>query len=127
MFLGLNPSTATATTDDPTIRRCIGFARDWGFGSLVMANLFAYRSSDPVVLSRVSDPIGPRNNWWLSFHRNRVQRVIAAWGIHGALLSRDADVMESFPELHCLGVTKNGHPKHPLYLPANIEPKRFCA
>src|SRR5580693_6443581 len=86
LFVGLNPSTATARIDDPTIRRCVRFARDWGFGSLAMANLFAYRSTCPSALPSVRDPIGPRNNWWLSFLRNRVDLVVAAWGVSGQLL-----------------------------------------
>jgi hypothetical protein len=125
LFVGLNPSTATAKIDDPTIRRCVRFARDWGFGSVVMANLFAYRSTCPSILPRVHDPVGPRNNWWLSFLRNRVDLVIAAWGVSGQLLARDRQVIEAFPSMHCLGLTKNGFPKHPLYLSATTEPQPF--
>lgn len=127
LFVGLNPSTATATIDDPTIRRCVRFAKDWGFGSLVMANLFAYRATDPAVLCSVVDPIGPKNDWWLSFLRSRVELVIAAWGTNGGLLCRDAKVISKLPNLHCLGLTKSGHPRHPLYLPAATEPIRFHA
>jgi hypothetical protein len=77
------------------------------------------------VLAQIDDPIGPRNNWWLSSLRNQVDLVIAAWGIHGSLLSRDDYVIESFHKLHCLGVTKDGHPRHPLYLPADARPQRY--
>jgi hypothetical protein len=125
MFIGLNPSTATATKADPTVRRCIGFAHDWNFGSLVVVNLFAWRSTCPAILAKVVDPIGPRNNWWLSFYRSRVDLIVAVWGVHGSLMSRDEDVIASFPDLHCLGVTRDGHPKHPLYLPSRSNPKRF--
>jgi hypothetical protein len=127
LFIGLNPSTANATLNDPTIRRCIGFARDWGYGSMLMANLFAYRATEPCVLLRVHDPIGPRNNWWLSVLQRRVELVVAAWGIHGTLLARDIAVCSKLSEVYCLGLTKAGHPKHPLYLPATATPTRFSA
>lgn len=127
LFIGLNPSTATGAIDDPTIRRCVRFAKDWGFGSLVMANLFAYRSADPAVLTSVRDPVGPKNDWWLSTLRGRAELVVAAWGGHGDLMSRNLAVMSAFPYLHCLGLTKGGHPRHPLYLPAHTEPIRFHA
>jgi hypothetical protein len=122
LFVGLNPSTADASADDPTIRRCVRFARDWGYGSLIMANLFAYRATEPCVLPRVDDPVGPRNNWWLSILSRKVDLVIAAWGVHGTLLARDIEVLGKLSEVHCLGVTKAGHPKHPLYLPATVTP-----
>lgn len=125
MFIGLNPSTATAATDDPTLRRCIRFAQAWGFGSLVMTNLFAMRSTDPAALSRAVDPIGPRNNWWLAFHRGRADAVVAAWGAHGTLHSRGEEVIRRFRDLHCLGLTRNGQPRHPLYLPGDLELVRF--
>jgi hypothetical protein len=127
LFIGLNPSTADAKLNDPTIRRCIGFARDWGYGSMLMANLFAYRATEPCVLPDVDDPIGPRNNWWLSVLQRQVDLVVAAWGIHGTLLSRDVYVLSRLSEVHCLGLTKAGHPKHPLYLPATVTPARFFA
>jgi hypothetical protein len=125
LFVGLNPSTADARADDPTIRRCIRFARDWGYGSLVMANLFAYRATEPTVLPRVDDPIGPKNNWWLSILQRQVDLVVVAWGVHGTLQARDLEVLGKFPEVHCLGVTRAGHPKHPLYLPATTTPRPF--
>lgn len=125
MFIGLNPSTATAAADDPTIRRCVGFAKAWGFGSLVMANLFALRSTDPAALSRAADPIGPRNNWWLAFERARVKSIIAAWGAQGTLHSRSDQVVSRFGEMYCLGLTRNGQPRHPLYLPGDAEMVRF--
>jgi hypothetical protein len=125
LFIGLNPSTATATINDPTIRRCIRFAQDWGFGSLLMANLFAYRATEPGILREIDDPIGPRNNWWLSNLQRKAGLVVAAWGIHGTLLSREAEVLHKLTDVHCLGITKAGHPKHPLYLPASAKPRRF--
>lgn len=127
LFIGLNPSTADAKLNDPTIRRCIGFARDWGYGSMLMGNLFAFRATEPRLLPTVDDPIGPRNNWWLSVLHKQVDLVVAAWGIHGTLLARDLDVLSKLSEVYCLGLTKAGHPKHPLYLPATVTPTRFSA
>jgi hypothetical protein len=125
LFVGLNPSTADATVNDPTIRRCIRFAQDWNFGSLIMANLFAYRTTEPSLLPRVSDPVGPRNNWWLSMLQRKADLVIAAWGIHGTLLARNSEVLGKLTGTYCLGLTKAGHPKHPLYLAANVTPRPF--
>ena len=125
LFIGLNPSTADAKKDDPTIRRCIRFARTWGYGSLIMANLFAYRSTKPAALRRVKDPVGPRNNWWLTRLAKQADLVIAAWGIHGSLLSRDIAVKRKNRNLYCLGKTDAGHPRHPLYLPATTKPRRW--
>jgi hypothetical protein len=125
LFVGLNPSTADATLNDPTIRRCIRFAQDWGYGSLVMANLFAYRVTEPSLLPRVDDPVGPLNNRWLAMLRKQADLVIAAWGVHGTLLARNDQVLAQLSEVHCLGLTKAGHPKHPLYLPATVTPRPF--
>jgi hypothetical protein len=118
LIIGLNPSTADAECDDPTIRRCIGFARDWGYGSLLVGNLFAYRATHPRVLKSVADPIGPRNDSWLRNLVRQADFVVAAWGIHGSLHSRDMQVLAAVSDVHCLGVTKAGYPRHPLYLSA---------
>jgi len=126
MFVGLNPSTADEHVDDPTIRRCIGFAKRWGYGSLVMANLFAYRSTDPSLLPLVSDPVGPRNDWWLSRLNRNVNLVVVAWGTNGTLFDRERHVLRLLPTAHCLGLTKNGQPKHPLYLPTETTPLHFA-
>jgi hypothetical protein len=125
LFVALNPSTADATNDDPTIRRCIGFARSWGFGGVIVANLFAYRSTDPAGLRRVADPIGPRNDWWLSKLSGESELTIAAWGIHGSLLERDQAVLPKLKNVHHLGLTRHGNPRHPLYLPKHARPIRF--
>lgn len=125
-FVMLNPSTADATADDPTIRRCIGFARRLGCGGLNVVNLFAYRSPSPLALKQFrGDPVGPDNNLYLQAALLVVGPVIAAWGVHGLFRGRDRDVKAMYAEasvyLHCLGKTKDGHPKHPLYLPADAE------
>lgn len=85
-FVLLNPSTADGRRDDPTIRRCIGFAREWGFGGLEVVNLFACRSTHPGGLRSAQDPVGPENDRFLAAAWDRADRVIVAWGNHGALL-----------------------------------------
>jgi hypothetical protein len=119
-FVGLNPSTADATMDDPTIRRCVGFARAWGFDWLYMLNLHAFRSTDPRVLATEIDPVGPGN--WEALQRltQKADLVVAAWGandLHGAAVEY-ARRLAALPRTHCLGRTKGGSPKHPLYLAA---------
>ena len=128
-FLMLNPSTADARRDDPTIRRCIGFARSWGFGSVEVVNLFAYRTPDPEVLRRAPDPVGPENDRYLRRAARRAQRLIVAWGNRGGLLGRDEAVMRLLRKdgtVHCLGRTQAGHPRHPLYLRKDAKPRRFA-
>ena len=124
-FVALNPSTADGQFDDPTVRRCVGFAKSWGFGKIVIANLFALRSSHPSLLSRDDDPIGPQNDWWLSELSVRFNFTIAAWGVHGSLKERAARVMPKLVNVHHLGLTTAGHPRHPLYLPKSARPVQF--
>lgn len=119
-FVMLNPSTADAEFDDPTIRRCIGFAKLWGYGRLEVRNLFAYRATDPGQLRRVDDPVGPYGDVYLA-GAAASSLVVAAWGCHGELFGRHraARKLLGNTKLYCLGKTKDGHPKHPLYLPAS--------
>lgn len=121
-FIGLNPSTADENTDDPTIRRCIGFARQWGYGGLCMLNLFAFRATDPELMKREPEPIGVSNNATLARICSEASVVVAAWGVHGAHMGRGLEVMRGILNLHCLGLTKDGFPKHPLYLPKDAKP-----
>lgn len=126
-IIGLNPSTADARVDDPTIRRCIGFARQWGFSALTMTNLFALRSTDPGGLQWAGDPVGPENDVNLIEQARYARVVVAAWGVHGALFGRDAQVQQLLQgiSLQCLGVTKAWFPKHPLYLPRTAELRAY--
>lgn len=126
MFVGLNPSTADESTDDPTVRRCIGFAQSGGFGRLVLTNLFAFRSTDPQKLKRVGDPIGPENDQQIMRAARAAAQVIIAWGTHGSLHGRDEEVLDLLNEPYCLGTTKDGFPKHPLYLAASTNFIRFA-
>jgi hypothetical protein len=130
-FVLLNPSTADATRDDPTIRRCIGFARRWHCGRLVVLNLFAFRATHPAELKRTDAPVGPRNRAWyrrLLPPRNGV--VVCGWGAHGEHRGQAAAVLAWMVELGveplALGLTKNGHPRHPLYLPYTATPIPFA-
>lgn len=127
VVIGLNPSTATATEDDPTVRRCIGFARRWGMGGLVMLNIFAYRATDPRELRRVTDPVGVRNNDALRVLTAGVPHVLCAWGSHGAYRARGGFVAELLADrpLRCFGRTKGGHPRHPLYLRSDSQPEAY--
>jgi hypothetical protein len=117
LFLGLNPSTADGKRDDPTVRRCIGFAKRWGYGSLSIGNLFALRTSSPLVLRRSKFPIGPQNDRWLRRLTAEADLTVAAWGAAGTWLDRDHEVRSMFRSLMCLGTTQGGQPRHPLYAP----------
>lgn len=123
VFIGLNPSTADESQDDPTIRRCINFAKLWGCGSLVMLNLFAFRATDPAVMKRELEPVGVGNDEVLMKWAKDAAFIVATWGVHGTHKGRDQEVRKLLPALQCLGTTKDGHPKHPLYLPSNLFPQ----
>ena len=123
MFVGLNPSTADETMDDPTVRRCINFAKAWGYGALCMTNIFAFRATDPADMKAAIDPVGPDNDKTLLEMARSAGVVIAAWGVHGAYLERSAKVHHMLGPLHCLALTKEGHPGHPLYLPKDLMPR----
>ncbi len=127
MFIGLNPSTADETNDDPTIRRCMKFARDWGYSGLCMANLFAYRATDPKVMKAAAEPVGADNDKTLAELAAHAGVVVAAWGAHGTHKDRDSSVRMMLPELHYLRLTKDGQPGHPLYLPASLTPQLWPA
>lgn len=122
MFVGLNPSTADETNNDPTVRRCIAFARAWGYGALCMTNLFAFRATKPSDMKRVDDPVGPDNDQALVELAQSAGIVVAAWGTHGSWMGRDRAVRALISNWHCLRLTRDGHPSHPLYLPGSLLP-----
>lgn len=127
--IGLNPSTADETQDDPTIRRCVGYAKRWGFGRLVMTNLFALRSTYPARLFEVADPIGPENDTYLLDEARKATAVLCAWGAHGEIHGRGSAVAKRLAIakvlLNVFAFTQNGQPKHPLYLKSIAEPSRW--
>ncbi|WP_183723163.1 MULTISPECIES: DUF1643 domain-containing protein [unclassified Rhizobium] len=126
-FLMLNPSTADAFSTDPTLRRCIAFARSWGFGGLVVGNLFALRSSSPGRLYEQADPVGPENDRYLRKMSESCDRIVCGWGRHGAYRDRAFEVcrMLATSKLYALKFTSDGHPCHPLYISGTAEPKLF--
>jgi len=125
-FVMLNPSTADALKDDATIRRCVGFAKAWGYQGLHVVNLFALRATNPSALysKEEADPVGPESNRFLL--EIPCERIIAAWGVYGQHRGRAAEVLRMLADagrtVECLGVTKDGYPRHPLYLPCWATP-----
>lgn len=125
LFIALNPSTATAINDDPTVRRCMAYARSWGFGGLAIGNLFAYRARDPRRLFLARDPVGPKNDDFLRALAANASTVVAAWGNGGVYLDRAAAVRAMLSRLHYLRLTQRGQPAHPLYLPKSVWPRQW--
>lgn len=138
--IGMNPSSADSDHDDRTVRRCIGFARDYGYGGLLMLNAWAVRGTDPATLREDDNPVGPANDAWIrevassatwetNGYRYGLPRVVAAWGNNGSLNQRGAEVANMCRrhgrDLWCFGTTKRGHPKHPLYLPSDTVMERL--
>lgn len=123
LYVMLNPSTADENIDDPTIRRCIGYARAWSYSSLEVVNPFAFRATKPSALISAVDPIGPDNDKHIAAAVGRAQLVVAAWGARGVsphLRARVKDVQRMFDQLDVRVMrfdTKNPEPPHPLYLP----------
>ncbi len=118
-FVMLNPATADATRDDPTLRLCMGFARQWGYGGLEVVNLFAFRTSYPRELRQISDPVGERNDAAILETAARVDALVVAWGNHGSFQGRDQHVLRLLGDrvpLLTFGRTKSGQPRHPLHL-----------
>ena len=119
-FIGLNPSTADADVDDPTIRKCVTLSKNLGFGSLYMLNLFAFRATKPEDMFAADDPIGKWNDEWIRIVTKECEKVIVCWGNYGATNQRDLEVLrlleENNTEYYAFGINKNGTPKHPLYL-----------
>lgn len=132
VWIGLNPSTADEEQDDPTIRRIIGFSRGFGYGGLVMLNLFAFRTPYPKEMfaeeSAGLDVVGPANDSAIR-ELCRGRTVFAAWGAHGGFGGREnlvkALLQDAGAKVLCMGKTKDGHPKHPLYLKAESTPVVF--
>jgi len=125
LFVMLNPSTANAEDDDPTIRRCIGFAAREGYGALAVVNLFAWRATDAGELKRAVDPVGPDNDGWISALAAEAGQIVVAWGARAKIprgfQGRDRQVLRMLPreKVTALAVLKDGAPSHPLFLPSD--------
>ena len=128
LFIMLNPSRADETRNDATIRRCIGFARDWRFGVLEVVNLFALMSTDPKALLQADDPIGPDNDAAILAALKLADTVVLAWGNHALDHERRAAEVTAMARQaarpYCLGLTRRAAPRHPLRLPktTTLEP-----
>ena len=122
-WMMFNPSTADATNDDATIRKCIGFSKRWGYGRMIIVNLYAVRSRDPKVVARMVDPVGPLTDYWIHEALQESRQLVCAWGCAQhmpGIESRIGDVMaiarRARVEMVCLGRRLDGHPRHPLML-----------
>lgn len=125
-FIGLNPSTADETRDDNTLRKCIGFAKRWGYGALCMTNLFAFRATNPKDMLKAADPIGTGNTGHILRCAREAGIVIAAWGVKGEYKAQDLAILVALRDigvtLKCLRMNDDGTPEHPLYVPYNVKP-----
>lgn len=128
LFVMLNPSTADAETDDPTIRRCVAFAKRWQFDRVEVVNLFAHRATDPREILRMgdaADPCGVRNQGRIERAAQNAGVIVCAWGNHGSHLGQDETVLGYLEgwgaPLKALGFTKDRHPRHPLYVRGDAE------
>jgi len=124
LFIGLNPSTADAETDDPTIRRIKDFAAQWGQGGVYVVNLFAYITPYRKELLTCSDPKGD-NERWLTHYAAQCSRVVFAWGSFAEAVPVAASVIAQFPQGEALALNKSGSPRHPLYVKKGTLPRRF--
>lgn len=128
-FIGLNPSTADEDHDDNTVRKCCNWAREWGYGSMIMLNAFAAIGTDPGFLRVPAEHVGPRNDGYIRNWLNKSTSAILCWGNDGRLHGRESQLFTllreftSGLELWCLGLNACGTPKHPLYL-ANATPRQ---
>lgn len=125
MFICLNPSTADEVQDDPTLIRCISYSKLWGYGGVVISNLFAFRTTNPKELINVKYPVGNENDEWIKHLSKEAEIIVCAWGNLGEFLYRGQAVIDMFKEIYCLKINKSGQPAHPLYQPKNLKPKRI--
>jgi len=126
-FLMLNPSTADEFKLDPSCTRARNYAERWGYGGLIVTNIFGWRATDPKVMRSVKDPVGRGNDAAIVRAAREAKIVVCAWGTHGKHLARGTEVLELLKgiQLHALRVTADGHPSHPLYLPQALTPAVF--
>ena len=125
MIMGLNPSTADAMNDDPTITKCINFAKSWGYGGVYMLNLFAFRTSNPQTMLDADEPIGMENDKYLVEYSLKCDKVVCAWGNDGSYKNRSSEIKSKLGNLYYLALNKSGEPSHPLYLKSELVPIKF--
>lgn len=128
LWIMLNPSTADASVDDPTIRRCVSFSQAWGFSGLLVGNLYAYRATDPhrVLNLPTLEAIGPENDRHVYDMARRSRQIICAWGAHARPQQLMLLALPKVPSgMWCLGRTRSGSPRHPLYLPTSTKLEPF--
>jgi hypothetical protein len=129
LWVMLNPSMAGAWDNDPTIRRCMGFAQRWGYGGIKVMNLFSLVTPHPNVLYGTKGDLGPFYMTRLRLASLNAARTVVGWGAlrpQERVLARRQEVMATLHEPHCLGVTQGGHPRHPLYVPYAQELVRYA-
>lgn len=131
MFVMLNPSKATEVQNDPTVERCERRGRALGFGAFQVTNIFAWRETNPHLMRKAGEPIGAENDATIRAGADWADQIIAAWGTHGAHLDRGAAVAQLLRQtgkpLYTLGLSKAGHPKHPLYIAYSQKPEHWRA
>ena len=124
LFIMLNPSTADADVDDPTIRRVVNFAKSWGYGGVFVANLFAFRSTDPKALKHIGDPFGEENIAHVQLLIGLTDKVVYAWGNN----QKEPEWLCNLVGTpYCIDISKKGIPKHPLYLKSNLQPQLYIS
>ena len=125
-FCLLNPSTADENINDPTVSRCMRFASDWGYGGLMVGNIFAFRATDPKEMKAAAFPVGPENDKYLFEMSSGAGITVCGWGNHGKYKRRGDHVLKKIlKDPHYLEMTKYGQPGHPLYLRSDLKPKPF--
>ena len=125
VIIGLNPSTADEKDDDNTIKKCINFSKNWGYGGLYMLNLFAFRATAPSDMFNASSPIGEENSKYIEKYSKLSDKVICAWGNNGNFKNRSKEVLLNIENKFYLKLNKSGEPAHPLYLSKDLIPIRF--
>lgn len=124
-FIGLNPSAADDKENDPTIRRCIQFAKSWGYGGMMITNLFSFRTAFPRELKASTLPLMPENDRYIRACHQLAEKTVVIWGNDGSFGNRAQTISSFFHPLFCIRKNKTGHPAHPLYLPGKLRPKAY--
>jgi len=125
MIISLNPSTADEKINDPTIQRCIGFAKQWGFGKLIVTNLFSFRATSPKDLFKSKNPVGDKNDYWIKKLSKKVNKIVLAYGNYGKFKNRHEKILKIINNPYCIKESKTGMPMHPLYLKYTKKPIKY--